>query len=73
MASPRTGLPHWRDYCLEGNWATRKLKRKYCYERFEFRNRLRECAACSGAGYYDDRWNGEKCVVCDGTGKVRER
>ena len=68
----RTGLGNWRDFCYDGNWAERKAKRKYCYERFEFQNKLRICSACSGSGYYDNHGS-PKCGGCEGTGKVRER
>lgn len=68
----RAGLVNWRAFCQDGSWAERKAKRKYCYERFEFKNKLRECGACSGSGHYDH--NGSpKCGSCEGTGKVRER
>lgn len=47
----------------------RKKERKEYYLKYVYKNKLKECTACSGSGHYC----GDKCGWCKGTGKERER
>ena len=50
----------------------RKIERTNRYFKYDYKNKLITCTACSGSGYYDH--NGSpKCSCCNGTGKMRER
>ena len=50
----------------------RKEIRTEIFNKFVKGNKLVNCTACNGSGYYDN--NGSpKCGACDGTGKVREK
>lgn len=53
----------------QDDYQKRKQERKEHYLKYVYKNKLRECTACSGSGFY----RGGSCGCCDGTGKERER
>ena len=47
----------------------RKKERTEFYIKYIYKNKLKQCTACSGYAYYC----GHACGSCNGTGKERER
>ncbi|AUR87547.1 heat shock protein DnaJ [Vibrio phage 1.101.O._10N.261.45.C6] len=52
----------------KGTFHERKTERTEHYFRYEYKNKLITCTACSGYRYYC----GNPCGFCEGTGKQRE-
>lgn len=53
----------------QGTFHERKKERTEHYYKWEYKNRLVECTACSGYRYYC----GGACGCCEGTGKQRQK
>jgi len=53
------------------NFHDRKNKRIELYKTKVSKKKLIKCSACNGSGYYDHDLN-PKCLLCNGTGKVRD-
>lgn len=54
------------------DWQRRKKLRTEYYEKYVKGNKLEECNACAGSGYYDHNGS-SSCGSCDGTGKTHVR
>ena len=62
------GLRKYYPYGNE-NFRQRKLDRTNFNNALVYGNKLIQCCACSGSGYYC----GGACGCCDGTGRERQR